>query len=81
MLGVVRCSKPQGFLLSSPTGRVSLARAGTVVRCGPRGPSVEGVWDRAAGPEVGKHKLGLGLGPRVWQAPSTDRDGSCSGFE
>ena len=59
-------------------GRISSESAGTVLRCGSRGPSLEGVWARAVGTEVCKHKLDLGLGQRVWQAQSTDREGSSS---
>ena len=51
---------PQGpwrFLLicrvvANGMGRVSLERAGPVLRCGSRGPSLEDVWARAVGTEV-----------------------------
>ena len=33
-------------VVANGMGRISLERAGTVLRCGSRGLSLEGVWDR-----------------------------------
>ena len=62
-------------------GRVFFGRAGPVVQCGSRGPILEGMWARELETKVCKHKLGLGLGVRGWQARPADPEGSSSGFE
>ena len=52
-----------GVVWTMAMGRVSFRRAGRVLQCGSGSPILEGMWARALGTEVCKHKLGLGLGP------------------